>query len=90
MDNTFTKEDYQKAARMMRGVPELDCFKKVDEENDIWIFVSDLLENAITNIEIIEHYFRSIDPVISNRCNNCGQKLRVNLNDDKSEHRLDN
>lgn len=89
MDNKFTKADYEKAARMMRSMPELDCFKKVDE-NDTWIFVSDLLENAITNIEIIEHYFHSTNPVISKRCDNCGQKLRVKIDDNKSKHRLDN
>lgn len=74
-NNKFTKENYQKAAKMMRGIPELDCFKY--DGIDDWILVSDLLENAITNIEIIEHYFRSVDPVISTRCNNCDQKLRV-------------
>lgn len=73
MNNTFKKEDYHRAAVLMRGL----ILDKISDD----IYISDLLENAITNMEIIEHYFRSVDPVISNRCNNCGQKLRVNLND---------
>lgn len=73
---TFSKEDYSKAAKMLRAMPELDCF---DETRAL--YVSDLLEAAITNIEIIEKYFHSVDPMISKRCENCGQKLRVKIDD---------
>ena len=82
MNNTFAKDDYHKAAVLMRGL----ILDKISDD----IYISDLLENAITNIEIIEHYFHSVDPVISKRCENCGQKLRVKINDNKSEHALDN
>lgn len=85
MDNNFTKADYEKAARIVR----IHYDAIVETENGpTW--VSDLLENAITNIEIIERYLHSVNPVISKRCENCGQKLRVKIDDNKSEHRLDN
>ena len=74
MDNNFTKADYHKAAVLMRGL----ILDKISDG----ICISDLLENAITNIEIIEHYFHSVDPVVSKRCDNCGQKLRVKIDDE--------
>lgn len=46
MNNTFTKDDYRKAAVLMRGL----ILDKISDD----IYISDLLENAITNIEIIE------------------------------------
>lgn len=51
MNNTFTKDDYRKAAVLMRGL----ILDKISDD----IYISDLLENAITNIEIIESYFHS-------------------------------
>lgn len=77
MDNKFKKADYQKAARIVRT--HYDAIIET-ETGPTW--VSDLLENAITNIEIIEHYFHSTNPVISKRCDNCGQKLRVKIDDE--------
>lgn len=74
MDNKFTKADYEKAAVLMRGL----ILDKISDD----IYISDLLENAITNIEIIERYLHSVDPVVSKRCNNCGQKLRVKIDDE--------
>ena len=46
MDNKFTKDDYHIAAVLMRGL----ILDKISDD----IYISDLLENAITNIEIIE------------------------------------
>ena len=45
----FTKDQYSAAAKMMRGLPELDACR-VSKDAD-WFYVSDLLENAITMMD---------------------------------------
>lgn len=75
MNNVSIKKAYQKAADRVKGWGGEEVY--IDNEK---FLISDLLKNAITNIEIIEQYFHSVDPLISKRCQNCGQKLRVKVN----------
>lgn len=49
MDKRFDIEDYKRAAQEVRRI-------LIQTNSDDWISLSDLLENAITNIEIIERY----------------------------------
>jgi len=51
MDKTFTKEHYEQATKMVHNL----AFQTNDSN---LVFISDLLQNAITNIEIIEKYER--------------------------------
>ncbi len=46
----FSKERYAQAAKVMRSMPELDCCVSGHDK----IYISDLLENAITMIELNE------------------------------------
>lgn len=76
------KEIYILAARQMRSDKSDRKMVIANHGLEVEFYnVSDLLENAVTMIEVIQKYLHSVDPLISKRCPNCGQKLRVTINE---------
>lgn len=62
MDKRYDIEDYEKAAKEVRRI-------LIQTNSEDWISLSDLLQNAITNIEIIEKYEREREGKIGNETN---------------------
>jgi hypothetical protein len=67
----FSKERYASAAKIMRSLPELDCCGSGHDK----IYISDLLENAITMIEInAEHEKKWVQPMKDRVCDDLNRR----------------